>query len=67
MTQIICQKHKGSQEQKLKERFKSNFQIRNKTRLYDSKIRTQEHEMCKTTMKMNFYYATYVNMNMKQT
>jgi hypothetical protein len=29
------QKHKNSQEQKLKERFKSNFQTRNNTRLCD--------------------------------
>jgi hypothetical protein len=27
---------------KVKKRFKSNFQTRNKTRLYDSKIKTQE-------------------------
>jgi hypothetical protein len=39
--------------------FKSNFQIRNKTRLCYSKQKqnsyTQEHEMCKTNMKMNLY------------
>jgi len=33
--QSDCQRHKNSQEQKLKERFKSNFQTRNKTRLCD--------------------------------
>jgi hypothetical protein len=36
-----CQGHKKPQEQRLKERFKSNFQIRNKIRLCDSKTITQ--------------------------
>jgi 2-oxo-4-hydroxy-4-carboxy--5-ureidoimidazoline (OHCU) decarboxylase len=36
-----CHEHKESQEQKLKERSKFNFQIRNKTKLCDSKIKTQ--------------------------
>ncbi len=39
---IFCQRHKQSQEQKLKDRSKFNFQIRIKTRLCDSKTRTQE-------------------------
>jgi hypothetical protein len=37
-----CQGHKESQEQRLKRRYKSNFQRRNKTRLYYSKTRTQD-------------------------
>jgi hypothetical protein len=37
-----CQGHEDPQEQRLKERFKSNFQTRNKIRLYDSKTITQE-------------------------
>jgi len=44
----ICsnyQKHKKTQEQKLKERFKSDFQIRNKTRLCDSKTRTKKQKI----------------------
>jgi hypothetical protein len=40
--QSDCQRHEYPQEQRLKERFKSNFQTRNKTRLCDSKTRTQE-------------------------
>ncbi len=42
--QIIgrCQGHRDSQEEKLKERSKSNFQTRKKTKLCDSKIKTQE-------------------------
>jgi hypothetical protein len=35
-------KHKKSQEQRLKRRFKSNFQTRNKTILCDSKTKTQD-------------------------
>jgi hypothetical protein len=37
---IMYQGHEGPQEQKLKERF--DFQTKNKTRLCDSKIRTQK-------------------------
>jgi len=37
-----CYEHKESQEQRLKKRLKFNFQIKNKTRLCDSKIKTQE-------------------------
>jgi hypothetical protein len=36
---------------------KSNFQTRDKTRLYNSKTRIQEHKMCKINMKMDMYYA----------
>ncbi len=36
-----CQGHKKPWEQGLKERFESNFQTKNKTRLHDSK---QEHK-----------------------
>jgi hypothetical protein len=39
------QRHKKSQEQRLKERFKSNFQTRNKLKLCDSKIRIQEQRI----------------------
>ncbi len=37
-----CQGHEDPQDQRLKEGSKSNFQTRNKTRLCDSKIKTQE-------------------------
>jgi hypothetical protein len=37
-----CHDRKESQEQRLKERSKFKFQIRNKTKLCDSKIKTQE-------------------------
>ncbi len=36
-----CQWHEKPQEQMLKRRSKSNFQTRNKTRLCDSKTKTQ--------------------------
>jgi hypothetical protein len=39
---IKCQRHEYPQEQRLNERFKSNFQTRNKMRLHDSKTKTQE-------------------------
>jgi hypothetical protein len=39
-----CQGHEKPQEQRFKERSKSNFQIRNKIRLCDSKIRTHERK-----------------------
>jgi hypothetical protein len=56
------QGHEESKEQRLKERYKSNFQIRNKTRLRDSKTRTQEHktktqDACEINMKTNMYFA----------
>jgi hypothetical protein len=35
-----CHEHKKSKKQRLKERFKFNFQIMNKTKLCDSKIKT---------------------------
>jgi hypothetical protein len=35
----LCQGHEKPQEQRLKERLKSNFQTRNKTRLCDSKTK----------------------------
>jgi hypothetical protein len=38
----MCQGHEEPQEQRLKERSNSNFQTRNKTKLCDSKIRTQD-------------------------
>ncbi len=38
----LCQGHKEPQEQRLKRKFKSNFQTRNKTKLCDSKTRTQD-------------------------
>jgi hypothetical protein len=37
--------HKESQEQKLKKRFKFNFQTRNKTRLCNSKTRIKNKNM----------------------
>jgi hypothetical protein len=40
---------------------KSNFQIKNEAKLCDSKARTQKlkqgHEMCKTNVKTNLYFA----------
>jgi hypothetical protein len=39
---MVCQGHKEPQEQRLKRKFKSNFQTRNKTKLCDSKTRTQD-------------------------
>jgi hypothetical protein len=46
VTQVVhnCQGHEDPQEQRLKQRSKSNFQTRNKTRLCNLKIRTQEHK-----------------------
>jgi hypothetical protein len=38
----MCQRHKESQEQRLKERSKFNFQTRNKIILRDLKIRKQQ-------------------------
>jgi hypothetical protein len=37
-----CQGHKETQEQKLNEKY--NFQIKNKTKLYDSKTNNQEFQ-----------------------
>jgi hypothetical protein len=37
-----CQGHQKTQEQRLKERSKSNFQTNNKTKLCDFNIKTQE-------------------------
>ncbi len=71
VTNDDCHAHKKTQKQRLKERSKSNFQIRNKTRLCDSKMKTQElktkTQMCKTNVKTKFIMLTYVNMNMKKT
>ncbi len=36
-----CKRHKKIQKQRLKERFKFNFQTKNKTRLRDSKTKTR--------------------------
>ncbi len=63
---VGCQGHKKPQEQKLKERSKSNFQIRNKTRLCDSKTKTQELKT-RTCEMQNKNENKYVNMNMKKT
>jgi hypothetical protein len=55
---------------KVKKRFKSNFKIRNKTRLCDLKTKTQElktrtRDLCvKQTWKQIFIMLTYANMNM---
>jgi hypothetical protein len=38
----LCQGHEERQEQGLKKWFKFNFQTKNKTRLCDSKTRTQD-------------------------
>jgi hypothetical protein len=37
---LLCQGHEERQEQALKERFKFNFQTKNKIRLCDSKTNT---------------------------
>jgi hypothetical protein len=42
LTTTLCHGHKEPQEPRLKMMFKSNFQTRNKTRLCDSKIKTQD-------------------------
>ncbi len=44
LTTTLYQGHEETRKQRLKERYKSNFQTRNKTRLCDSKIRTQKHK-----------------------
>jgi hypothetical protein len=53
--------HKKSQEQRLKGRFKFNFQTRNKTRLCDLKIKPQElrtrTQYVQKNVKMDLYYA----------
>ncbi len=67
-----CQGHKKPQEQRLKEKSKSNFQTRNKTRLCDSKTKNtwtkNKNIWCaKQTWKQIFIMLTYANMNMKKT
>ncbi len=56
-----CQGHEEPREQRLKERFKSNFQTRNKTKLHDSKIITYKLKTItqdvQDNMKMDFYCA----------
>jgi len=49
------QKHKESQEERLKERSKSNFQTRNKTKLCDLKTKTQN--ICKINVKTDVYFV----------
>jgi hypothetical protein len=39
---ILCQKHEEPQKQRFKKMLKFNFQTKIKTRLCDSKIKTQE-------------------------
>ncbi len=56
------QRNKESQEERLKERSKSNFQTRNKTKLCDSKTKTQEHKIrtqniCKINVKTYVYFV----------
>jgi hypothetical protein len=67
-----CQGHKNAQEQRLKERFKSNFQTRNKTKLCDSKLRNtriknKNMKCARPTWKQVFIMLTYANMNIKRT
>jgi hypothetical protein len=56
-----CQGHKKPREQRLKERSKFNFQTRNKTRLCDSKTKTQElwkkTQDVQNKLETNLYYA----------
>jgi hypothetical protein len=42
MLSLIVKNTKEPREQRLQERFKSNFQTRNKIKLHDSKVRIQE-------------------------
>jgi hypothetical protein len=60
-TKNIFQGHEKSQKQRLKERFKSNFQKMNKTKLCDLKIKTQELRTktrnVQNDVKTNFYYV----------
>jgi hypothetical protein len=57
----MCQGHENPQEQRLKERCKSNFQTKNKTRLCNSKIRTQELKIrtqdVQDKLETNLYYT----------
>jgi hypothetical protein len=67
-----CYRHEESQKQRLKERSIFNFQKRNKTKLYDSKIKTQKlrtrtQDMQNKCEKNIFIMLTYANMNMKKT
>jgi hypothetical protein len=67
---VRCQGHEDSQKQRLKERFKFNFQTRNKKKLCDAKIRTQEFRIKTQDVqdqrgKHFFIIFTYANMNMK--
>ncbi len=63
-----CQRHEKTQEQRLKERSKFNFQIKNKKKLCDSNknIKTKNQNMiCARQMwKQIFIMLTYANMNM---
>jgi len=65
---FICQGHGKPQEQRLKERFKFNFQTMNKTRLCDSKTKTQELRTITQNMQHKrengYLLLTYANMNM---
>jgi len=43
----MCQGHEKSQEQRLKRRSNSNFQTRDKMKLFDLKTKTQDvHDKC---------------------
>jgi hypothetical protein len=68
---LYCQGQEEPQEQKLKERFKFNFQTRNKTRLCDSKTKTQKLRTRIQDMQHKcengYLLLTYANMNMKRT
>jgi hypothetical protein len=50
-----CQRHEKPREQRLKERFKSSFSKQGIKQ--DYVIKKQEHEMCKTNVKMDIYDA----------
>jgi hypothetical protein len=56
-----CQEYEDPQKQRLKERFKSNFQTRNITKLCNSKTRTRTNnkntKCAKQMWKRIFYYA----------
>jgi hypothetical protein len=65
------QRHEKTQEQRLKERSKFNFQTKNKTKLCDSnkntKIKNQNIICAGQMWKWIFIMLTYANMNMKIT
>jgi hypothetical protein len=72
MIRPTYQRHEKPQGQRLKERFKLNFQTKNKEKimwLKNKNIRTKNKNTryAKQTWKWIFIMLTYANMNMKTT